>query len=80
MNQESRNKAMPKGQAWFLVPGSQADICVFDQANIASNVTAANPRRYASGIAHVLVNGQMSMRHGKRTTCNAGQVIRDFAA
>ena len=63
-----------------LVPGHKADICVFDQANIASNVTAKNPRRYASGIAHVFVNGQLSMRDGKRTSLNAGRVVRDFAA
>ena len=62
-----------------LVPGNQADICVFDQANIASNVTAKNPRRYASGIAHMLVNGQLSMRDGTRTSANAGRVVREFA-
>ena len=63
-----------------LRPGFQADICVFDQANIASNATASNPRRYASGIAHVLVNGALSMRDGQRTPVNAGRVVRDFAA
>ena len=64
----------------LLRPGYAADICVFDPANIASNATARHPRRYASGIAHVLVNGQMSMRNGQRTEVNAGQVVRDFAA
>ena len=63
-----------------LEVGARADICVFDQANIASNATAKNPRRYASGIAHVLVNGQLSMRNGARTDVNAGSVIREFAA
>ena len=63
-----------------LKRGHQADVCVFDQANIASNATARNPRRYASGIAHVLVNGRLSMRDGVRTNENAGRVIRDFAA
>ena len=63
-----------------LMPGYQADVCVFDQANIASNVSAKNPRRYASGIAHVLVNGQMSMRDGNRTEINAGRVLREFQA
>ena len=53
---------------------------MFDQANIASNATARNPRRYASGIAHVLVNGKLSMRSGARTGVNAGQVVRDLAA
>ncbi|WP_299613242.1 amidohydrolase family protein [uncultured Tateyamaria sp.] len=63
-----------------LRPGYAADICVFDSANIASNATARNPRRYASGIAHVLVNGRLSMSNGQRTDVNAGQVIREFAA
>ena len=63
-----------------LQPGYAADICVFDPANIASNATARHPRRYASGIAHVLVNGRLSMSNGQRTPVNAGQVIRDFAA
>ncbi len=63
-----------------LKPGYHADICVFDQANIANNATVRNPRRYASGIAHVLVNGQLSMRNGKRTSGNNGQVIREFAS
>lgn len=63
-----------------LKVGYHADICVFDQVNIASNATARNPRRYASGICHVLVNGQLAMRDGKRVDVNAGQVIREFAA
>jgi len=63
-----------------LKPGYHADICVFDKAAIASNATAKHPRRYASGIAHVLVNGKLSMRNGERTPVNAGQVLRDFAA
>ena len=63
-----------------LTPGHHADICVFDQASVASNATAKNPRRYASGIAHVLVNGQLSMRNGTRTPVNAGQVVREFSA
>lgn len=62
-----------------LAAGMKADICVFDPATIASNATARHLRRYASGIAHVLVNGQLSMHNGARTGANAGQVLRDFA-
>jgi len=64
----------------ILKTGFHADICVFDQANIASNATAKNPRRYASGIAHVMVNGKLPMRNGKRTSVNGGQVLREFQA
>lgn len=63
----------------LLRPGLHADICIFDQANIASNATAKNPRRYASGICHVLVNGQMAVRDGVRLSVNAGRVVREFA-
>lgn len=63
-----------------LKVGYHADVCVFDKATITSNVTAKNPRRYASGVAHVLVNGQISLRDGIRTSVSAGQVVREFAA
>lgn len=63
-----------------LRPGYAADVCVFDKINIASNATARHPRRYASGVAHVLVNGRLSMFNGKRTSTNAGRVLREFAA
>jgi N-acyl-D-aspartate/D-glutamate deacylase len=61
-----------------LKTGYHADICVFDRANIASNATASHPRRYASGIAHVLVNGTLSMRDGVRTAASPGEVLREF--
>ncbi|MFK7838560.1 MAG: amidohydrolase family protein [Sulfitobacter sp.] len=63
-----------------LKVGYHADICVFDKAAIASNATAKNPRRYASGIAYVAVNGRLAMRKGERVPVNAGQVLREFAA
>ena len=61
-----------------LKRGYFADICIFDPESIASEATARHPRRYASGVIHVLVNGQLAMRHGRRTAVNAGQVLRDF--
>ncbi len=63
-----------------LKVGYHADVCVFDRSTITSNVTAKNPRRYASGVAHVLVNGKLSLHNGTRTDVNAGQVVREFAA
>lgn len=58
--------------------GYRADICVFDPVNIVSNCSARHPRRYASGIEHVLVDGQFSMRDGRRTDVNAGRVLRSI--
>jgi N-acyl-D-aspartate/D-glutamate deacylase len=64
----------------LLKKGYRADITVFDPVSIASNCSAKHPRRYATGVAHVLVNGKLSMRNGQRMDVNAGQVIREFAA
>lgn len=63
-----------------LAKGNKADICVFDPATIESNCDAKDLRRYASGIAHVVVNGKLAMYNGTRTDVNNGQVLRDFAA
>ena len=56
--------------------GAWADLAVFDAQGIASHCTVAAPRRYATGIAHVLVNGTVSMRDGERTEADGGQVLR----
>lgn len=59
-----------------LSPGARADVTVFDAASIAANCTARHPRRYATGVAHVLVNGTFAMRDGRRQAANAGRVLR----
>ena len=59
-----------------LTPGHHADITVFDAAAVASHWTVQEPRRYASGIAHVLVNGGLAFRDGQRTETDSGRVLR----
>jgi N-acyl-D-amino-acid deacylase len=59
-----------------LLPGLNADITVFDKDAIQSHCTAKDPRAYASGIAHVMVNGEFAMRDGARTAHDAGVVLR----
>jgi N-acyl-D-aspartate/D-glutamate deacylase len=59
-----------------LRPGFCADVTVFDPTDIQSRCSVNQPRVYATGIAHVLVNGEFSMRHGERTDIDAGSVIR----
>lgn len=59
-----------------LRPGMCADITVFDRASIRSECTVRAPREYATGIAHVLVNGVFAMRDGARTDDDGGQVLR----
>lgn len=59
-----------------LAPGKIADIVVFDVDRIASRCSIREPRRYAAGIAHVLVNGTPVLRDGRRLDVNPGRVLR----
>lgn len=59
-----------------LKTGACADITVFDATDIRSHATVETPRTYATGIAHVLVNGGISMRDGQRTDVDSGCVLR----
>ena len=60
----------------LLQPGLAADVTVFDKSTIRSRCTIKEPRNYASGIVHVLVNGRFAMRDGARTEVDNGSVLR----
>lgn len=60
----------------ILRKNTWADIAVFDAEQIESHCDVNEPRRFATGIAHVLVNGVFSMFDGKRTDENGGRVLR----
>ena len=59
-----------------IAPGCWADVTVFDADLVASHCTVQRPREFATGIAHVLVNGEFAMRGGQRTDVDAGVVLR----
>ncbi len=60
----------------WLMSGKKADITMFDAEQITSHCDVSQPRKFATGIAHVLVNGVPSMLDGQRTGHDAGQVLR----
>ena len=45
--------------------GMDADITIFDPQTILDNATYRNPYQEASGITHVIVNGQTIIRQGE---------------
>ena len=55
-----------------------ADICIFDSQKIKNNSDLKNLKAYPSGIEHVLVNGIFSVKNGKRTELDGGNVLREF--
>jgi N-acyl-D-amino-acid deacylase len=56
--------------------GMFADITVFDPGKVIDRATFENPNQYPMGIEYVLVNGQISVDKGQRTTALAGRVLR----
>ena len=55
--------------------GAWADLVVFDPERIADTATYDDPRRYPTGIAHVLVNGEPVVEQGAPAPRATGQVL-----
>lgn len=56
--------------------GCHADMVIFDPKTIADHATFEQPHRYATGVAHVFVNGVQVLRDGEHTGAKPGQVVR----
>ncbi len=60
----------------LLRDGMFADVVVFDPLTVIDRATFESPNQYPVGIEYVLVNGQVSVDKGQRTSALAGQVLR----
>jgi N-acyl-D-amino-acid deacylase len=60
--------------------GARADITVFNPSTVADCATFEEPRRSASGITHVIVNGVAVIENGTHTGALPGRVLRRTAA
>jgi N-acyl-D-amino-acid deacylase len=60
----------------MLKQGFYADVVVFDPAQIQDHATFEKPHQYATGIAHVWVNGEQVIRNGEHTGATPGRVVR----
>ncbi|HJW50000.1 MAG TPA: D-aminoacylase [Candidatus Limnocylindria bacterium] len=59
----------------LLRPGYFADVVVFDPATVTDHATYTQPHAYATGVAHVLVNGAAVLRDGEHTDARPGRVV-----
>ncbi len=55
--------------------GNWADVTIFDLANLEDRATYDHPTEYPTGIEWVLVNGVVTIDHGKHTGAKAGRVL-----
>jgi N-acyl-D-amino-acid deacylase len=56
--------------------GFDADVVVFDPETIADTATYEEPRQFPSGIAWVLVNGEVVVEKGRHTGATPGRTVR----
>ncbi len=59
-----------------LEPGYYADVVVFDPDTVTDHATFVEPHQYATGMAHVFVNGQQVLENGEHTGATPGRVVR----
>ncbi len=59
-----------------IKPGFYADITVFDPEAIRDHATFENPHQYATGVAHVFVNGVHVIKNGEHTGAMPGRCVR----
>ena len=60
----------------LLIEGNFADLAIFDPEQITDNATFERPHQYATGMAHVFVNGTQVLKNGTHTGELPGRVVR----
>ena len=60
----------------MLKAGYHADVVLFDPATIGDVATYEQPKQFATGVSHVIVNGELVLKDGELTGALPGQVVR----
>ena len=63
-----------------LAVGHFADIAIFDPSAIEDHATFKQPHQLATGMVHVLVNGELVLMDGEHTGALPGRVVRGAGA
>jgi len=59
-----------------IAEGAFADIVIFDEQRFTDKATYLNPRQYAEGVEHLVINGVFVIKSGKLTGATPGRWIR----
>jgi N-acyl-D-amino-acid deacylase len=60
----------------LLREGMFADIAIFDPVTVIDRATFEAPNQYPVGVSYVIVNGQLTVDEGKRTSALPGRPLR----
>ena len=60
----------------LIKEGAYADFAIFDAARVIDKATYLEPFQYPEGIEVVIVNGVVTVDHGRHTGARAGRVLR----
>jgi N-acyl-D-amino-acid deacylase len=60
----------------LLRDGFKADLVVFDPRGVKAPATRQNPKQFAIGLDHVIVNGQVVIDEGRHTGVLPGRALR----
>jgi N-acyl-D-aspartate/D-glutamate deacylase len=60
----------------LLREGQFADLALFDAEKVIDKSTYGQPFQYSEGIEYVIVNGQVTLEHGKHTGALPGRALR----
>jgi N-acyl-D-amino-acid deacylase len=60
----------------MIKEGNWADVTIFDLDALQDKATYERPMEFPSGIEWVLVNGVVTVDHGRHTGAKAGAVLR----
>jgi N-acyl-D-amino-acid deacylase len=69
-------RAMGLERKGLVRPGMDADLVVFRPTVVDSRASYDRPRRFPSGIPHVIVNGEFVVRDGESTGALPGETVR----
>lgn len=60
----------------YLKKNYFADVTIFNPETVIDNASFIDPHQFPTGIDYVIVNGKVTVSHGKHTGQQAGQVLR----
>ena len=58
-----------------IAEGLLANVVIFDPDRFTDRATWLEPQRYAEGVQHLLVRGQLTVQAGAQTEVRAGRVV-----